>query len=263
MHDIAGRRILHRLVLRLLVLVDTQIVVIAHDLLHRHQKGLLRAGAALLRGQIAEPGDDVRDIVLRYRTAFVVQGEAVGAHVVKPHLVRAAVAGLGENQHGGAHASVGLEHAGGHGDDSFQPVAIDDLPADGLVRGGAAEQHAVRHDAGAAPAGFEHLEEQGQEQQLRLFGFAGFEQIGTDDFGVQAALEGWIGQDQAVFLPVRVLVAEAVPVLDEGIFHPVGHHVHGADAQHGAVHVEAGEHAVHVMGLVVPVEEDLRLAVLL
>ena len=43
----------------------------------------------------------------------------------------------------------------------------------------------------------------------------------------------------------------------------MGHHVHGADAQHGAVHVEAVKHAVHVVVFVLPIEKNLLLAVFL
>ena len=41
----------------------------------------------------------------------------------------------------------------------------------------------------------------------------------------------------------------------------MGHHVHRADAQHGAVHVVAVEHAVHIVRLVLLIEEDFLLAV--
>ena len=43
----------------------------------------------------------------------------------------------------------------------------------------------------------------------------------------------------------------------------MGHHVHGADTKHSAIHIVAVEHVVHVMILLLPVEEDLLLAVLL
>ena len=42
----------------------------------------------------------------------------------------------------------------------------------------------------------------------------------------------------------------------------MGHHVHGADAQHGAVHVVAMEHVVHVVIFLQLIEEDLFLVVL-
>ena len=135
--------------------------------------------------------------------------------------------------------------------------------ADGLVRGGGAEKHAVRHDAGAAAADLEHPQEQRKEQQLRLLCLADLQKIGGDDIRVQTALEGGIGQNEAVLLPIRVLVGETVAVLDKGVIHAVGHHVHGPDAQHGAVHVVAVEHVVHIVVLVLAVEEDLLFAVFL
>ena len=45
-----------------------------------------------------EPGEDVRDVAGLGGGALVVQGEAVGGHVVEPHAVRAAVPRLGEDQ---------------------------------------------------------------------------------------------------------------------------------------------------------------------
>ena len=41
----------------------------------------------MLPGQIMEPGDDIGDVVLCHGGALVVQGEAVGPHVVEPHLI--------------------------------------------------------------------------------------------------------------------------------------------------------------------------------
>ena len=173
------------------------------------------------------------------------------------------MAGLGKNQNGGGHARIGLEHAGRHRDHGLQPVAVHQLLADGLVRGGRTEQHAVRHDAGAAPADAQHPQEQGQKQQLGFLGLADFEKIHRHSVCVQTALEGRVGQNQGILLLVRVLVAKAVPVLDKGVVDAVGHHVHGADAEHGAVHVIAEEHVVHVVIFLLAVEEDIFLAVLL
>ena len=208
-------------------------------------------------------GHDVGDVVLGNGGALVVQGEAVGLHVIEPDLVRAAVAGLGEDEDGGGHAGVGLEHAGGHGNHGLQAVVFDELPADGFVGRGGAEEDAVGHDAGAAAANPEHPQKQGQEQELRLLGLADLEEVGGDDVRVQTPLEGGIGQDQGILVPVRVLVGEAVPILDEGVVDAVGHHVHGADAEHGPVHVEAVEHVVEEVILLPAVEEDLLLPVLL
>ena len=208
-------------------------------------------------------GDDIRDIIFFGFTALVVERETVGLHVIKPDPVCTAVAGLGENQDSGGHAGVGLEHAGGHGDHGLEAVVFDELAPDVLMRLGRAEEHAVRHDAGAAAADAEHAQKEREEQKLRLLGLADLEEVGGDDVRVQAPLEGGIGQDQGILVPVRVLVGEAVPILDEGVVDAVGHHVHGADAEHGPVHVEAVEHVVEEVVLLPAVEEDLLLPVLL
>jgi len=52
-------------------------------------------------------------------------------------------------------------------------------------------------------------------------------------------------------------------LLNKGVVHAVGHHVHGADAQHGAVHIVAEEHMVHIVVFLLFVEEDLFLVLLL
>ena len=210
-----------------------------------------------------KPLDNIRNVILRNERALVVQTKPIRLHVVEPDLVRTAVPGFGKDQHSGGYARIGLEHAAGHGDDCLQPVVFNELHANGLVRRGRAEEHAVRHDAGAAPAHLQHLQEQRKEQQLGLFRLAELEQIGAHDVVIQRALERRICQNEGIHVAVRILVGEAVAVLDEGVVHAVGHHVHRADAQHGAVHVVAVEHVVHVVFLVGAVEEDLLLAVLL
>ena len=116
------------------------------------------------------------------------------------------MAGLGEDEDTGGYACVGLEHARGHGDDRLQAMVLDQLLADGLVGGGGTEEHAIGHDAGAATAHIQHLDEQGEEEQLGLFGFAYLEQIGRDGVVVQTALEGRVGQNERVLVPIRVLV---------------------------------------------------------
>ena len=55
---------------------------------------------------------------------------------------------------------------------------------------GRAEQNAIRDDAGAASADFQHPQEQGEEQQLSLFGLAELEQVGGNNVVVQTALNG-------------------------------------------------------------------------
>lgn len=261
-HDLTGGRILHRLVLCLLILVDAQVIAIVHDFLPGYQEALLCPLAVGFGVQMAEAGNDIGDVVISHGASLVVQGEAVGLHVVEPHLVRAAVAGFGEDQDGGGDPGIGLEHAAGHGDDGLQPVAVHKLPADGPVGRGGAKQHAVGDDAGAAAAHLQHPKEQRQEQQLGFLGFADLQQVGGHNIIVQRPLEGRVGQDKGILGPVRVLVGQAIPVFNKGIIHAVGHHVHGADAKHSTIHIKAMEHMVHVVLFVLAIEENLILAVL-
>ena len=110
---------------------------------------------------------------------------------------------------------------------------------------GRAKQHAIRHDDRAPAAHLQHPQKQRQEQQLRL---AHLQQSRRHNVRVQTALEGGICQNHGVLFCVRVLVAEAVLILDGGVFYPMGHHVHGSDPQHGPVHVVAGEHTGVIVG---------------
>ena len=173
------------------------------------------------------------------------------------------MAGLGEDQHRGRHPCIGLEYAGRHGDHGLQPVAVHKLLTDGFVCGGGAEQHAVRDNAGAASADAQHPQEQRQKQQLGFLGLADLEKIRRHGVCVQTALEGRVGQNQGILLLVRVLVAKAVPILDKGVVDAVGHHVHGTDAEHGTVHVIAKEHVVHIVILLLAVEENFFFTMLL
>ena len=109
-----------------------------------------------MTGNGAEAGDDVRDVVGLGGAALVVEGEAVGPHVVEPDLIGAAVAGFGEDQDRGGNARIGLEDAGGHGDHGLEAVVFDQLLPDRLLRRGGSEEHAVWNDARAAAADPEH-----------------------------------------------------------------------------------------------------------
>ena len=129
------------------------------------------------------------------------------------------------------------------------------------MRGGRAKQHTIGNNAGAAPADFQHTQEQRKEKQFCFLGLADLQQVGGYGVRVQAALERRIGENQRVFFLVRVLVAQAVAVLNIRVVNAVGHHVHGADAQHGAVHIVAEEHVIHVMIFFLAVKENFFLAV--
>jgi hypothetical protein len=122
--------------------------------------------------------------------------------------------GFGEEQDGGADARVGLEHAAGQADDGVELLLFHQLAAQFLVGLAAAEQHAVGHDDRRAPAGLEQAQEQGQEQQLGLFGLDGLLQVLGGVFVVQAARKGRVGQDEAVGLGIaRRAFGQRVAVL--------------------------------------------------
>ena len=80
-------------------------------------------------------------------------------------------------------------------------MILHQLFADGFVRFGGTEQHAVRHDAGALAALFQHPQEQRQEQQLGLFRVGNSFQIIIDALSVNGALKGRIRQTNGVFVP--------------------------------------------------------------
>ena len=108
----------------------------------------------------SEAEDEVRDIILFHRISLIIEGEAVGFHIIKPHLVRPAGIGLGEDEDGSGDAGVGFEDAGGHGNHSLELVMLDKFFADGFVRFAAAEEDAVGDDAGAAATLLQRAEEE-------------------------------------------------------------------------------------------------------
>ena len=104
------------------------------------------------------------------------------------------------------------------------------------------EQHAVRHDAGAASAGFEHSQEERKEKQFCLFGVGDGLQVVVDALGIHSALERRVRKANGILAANGVLLRHAVLVVDLRVRDGVEHQVHGRNAQHGAVHVKAGEH---------------------
>ena len=128
------------------------------------------------------------------------------------------------------------------------------------MRRGRAEQYAVRYDAGTAPTDAQHTQKECQKQQLGFLGFADLQQVRRNGICIQTALERRIGKDERILLLVRILITEAVPVFDKRIVNTVSHHVHGTDTQHGAIHIVAEEHMVHVVVFLLSVEEDFFLA---
>ena len=76
--------------LELLVPIEREVVAVVDDLLLRHDEALRRARAVPLGIPRLPPCEKVREVVLLDRRALVVEREAVGAHVVEPHVVGAA-----------------------------------------------------------------------------------------------------------------------------------------------------------------------------
>jgi hypothetical protein len=172
-------------------------------------------------------------------------GSSRRPHVVEPHVVGAAGVGLGEEQDGGGHARIGLEHARGQRHHGVELVVLHDQAAQFLVRLAAAEQHAVGHDDRGPAAGLQQAQEQRQEQQLGLLGLDDGQQVLGGVLVVQAARQtaGWPGSAVGLFV-ARVVLRQRILVADVGVVHPVQRQVHAADAQHGVVEVVAVEHAV-------------------
>ena len=104
-------------------------------------------------------------------------------------------------------------------------------------------------------------QEQGQEQKLGLPGLDHALQILGGGFIVEAAGERRIGQYQRIFSGVlAVLLGEAVAIRDIRILDAVQHHVHGADAQHGRIEVEAVEEIlVKMLAQLVVAEQRLMM----
>ena len=130
--------------------------------------------------------------------------------------------------------------------------------SDALVRLAGTEQNAVRHDAGAASAGFEHSQEERKEKQFRLFGVGDGLQVVVDALCVHGALERRVRKADRVLAANGVLLRHAVLVVDLRVRDGVEHQIHGRNAQHGAVHVKAGEHRAGKMlpllrGHIVPI----------
>ena len=115
------------------------------------------------------------------------------------------------------------------------------LPAYGLMRLAAAEEHAVGHDAGALSALFQHAQKKREKQQFRLLGAGhGFQGI-ADACGINAALERRIREAHGERGVYGVFLGHAVPIADIRVMYGVEHEIHGRNAQHGAVGVVAGE----------------------
>ena len=89
------------------------------------------------------------------------------------------------------------------------------------------KQHAVRHNAGAASAGFEHPQEERKEKQFCLFGVGDSLQVIVDALGIHGALERRVCKADGVLAANGVLLRHAVLVVDIRVRDGVEHQVHG------------------------------------
>ena len=137
------------------------------------------------------------------RGALVVEAATVGPEVVEPDVVGAAGVRLGEQQDGGRHAGVRLEHAARQRDDAVELLVLDEDAAQLLVGLGGPEQHAVGHDHRRPAAGLEQPQEQRQEEQLGLLGLDDLQEVLGGVLVVERAGEGRVGEDQRVRLARR------------------------------------------------------------
>lgn len=107
---------------------------------------------------------------------------------------------------------------------------------------GGAEEHTLGDDDCRAAADFQQCEEAREKQQLGLFRVGDFADSWVYPFGVKAASEGRVGEDDIVkLLLVGGEFAKGVAVGDVGLVETVHVAVHCGDADHGAVEVVAGE----------------------
>ncbi len=121
----------HIFVDHLLIAIQTEVVTVLGDLALGHAEAVCCARAfALCALAIVPAGERIGQVVLcgfvwgewiggdgaellrgEERLAFVVEGPAVGLHVVEPDLVGAAGVGAGEEEDGRGDAGVGAEDA--------------------------------------------------------------------------------------------------------------------------------------------------------
>jgi len=277
------------LVNNLLVTIKREVVTLGGDVGLGDAEGLGGAGAVefLVSGggvgalEMGPAGEEVGEVVFRVVAvgegdagdgaeffrgeefgAFVVEGEAVGIDIVEPDVVGAAGVGPGEEEDVGGDAGVGLEDAAGEGDDGVELLLLDELLAEGLVGLRRAEEDAIGDDDGGAAAGLQQAKEEGEEEELGLPGLDDLEEVLGGILVVEGAGEGRIGEDEGVFfLLTGVILGEGVAVSDGGIFHAVEEHIHAADAEHGAIEIEAVEGLLVEVALEGGVVEEAGVAV--
>ena len=118
------------------------------------------------------------------------------------------------------------------------------------MRIGCAEQHAIGHDACTTSTQFEHTDEQRDEEKLGLLGPCQSKKRRVDHLIIEAARERRIGQTQRIVVLQSVLIRQAVLGENRRVIDAIQHQVHRADAQHLGVGIEATEHPMSEMILI-------------
>ena len=78
----------------LVPLVDGQVIAIV-DLCHKGTRRIFVRWRPLFCLRIMEAGNDVGNVIVGREIALIVQREAVGGHIIEPHIVCTTMAGLG------------------------------------------------------------------------------------------------------------------------------------------------------------------------
>ena len=226
-----------------LVAVEREVVVVGGDVGLWHEEALVGAGAFGFRSAVLPTLKDVGQVgLVGLWAALVVERVAIGLHVVEPDMVGAAGVGFGEEEDGGGDTGIGLEDAGGHGDDGVEFLLLDKGLAELLVGIGRAEEDSIGHDDGGAATGLQEAQEERHEEEFGFFGFDDLEEVFGGGLVIEATGEGRIGEDEGVFFRiVLIALGEGVLVADVGVLDAVEEHVHAADAQHGGIEVVAVE----------------------
>ena len=109
------------------VLVERKVVAVRGDLLLGNEETLgFAVGVALRVPRMVSP-DHLGNVVLLDRLRLLVKRIADGLHVVEPHVVRAAVVRLREDEDRRRHARVGMEDTARQVDDCIQLLVLDKL----------------------------------------------------------------------------------------------------------------------------------------
>ena len=112
---------------------------------------------------------------------------------------------VGENQNGGRHSRIRLEHARRHRNHSLQLLIFYQFMADCLMRLGGTKENTIRDNAGASTTDFEHLCKQHHKEQFGFSGLTQSEQIFADFLLEHAAGKRRVRHDKGILIPFGIL----------------------------------------------------------